>query len=213
MSERELGRFITVEGSEGAGKSTNLEVICDTLAERGINFYRTREPGGTPLAEALRDALLLPRQESVDGITELLVVFAARNQHLRNEILPRLTRGEWVVCDRFTDASYAYQGAARGVSNDVIGFLEECVQGELRPDLTVYLDLDPAVGRQRIADREQDRLEQEQLGFFEAVRSGYLARAASEPYFRTVDASGTVEQVRGDIQLAINDFLDEVHMP
>ena len=143
----------------------------------------------------------------------VIVVFAARNQHLRNEILPRLTRGEWVVCDRFTDASYAYQGAARGVSNDVIGFLEECVQGELRPDLTVYLDLDPAIGRQRIADREQDRLEQEQLGFFEAVRSGYLARAASEPYFRTVDASGTVEQVRADMQLVINDFLDEVYAP
>ncbi len=211
MSEREPGRFITVEGSEGAGKSTNLEVICETLAQRGIGLYRTREPGGTPLAEALREALLQPRQESVDGITELLVVFAARNQHLRNEILPRLARGEWVVCDRFTDASYAYQGAARGVPDDVIGFLEDCVQRELRPDLTVYLDLDPAIGRRRIADREQDRLEQEQLAFFEAVRSGYLARAASEPYFRTVDASGTVEQVRADMQLVINDFLDEVY--
>ena len=158
------GKFITLEGSEGAGKSTNLDTLCGLLSARNIDFYRTREPGGTPMAEVLRSAMLDAWDERVDGLTELLLVFAARNQHLNNEIKPRLAAGQWVVCDRFTDATYAYQGVARGLPTAYVEQLEKWVQGELRPDLTLYLDLDPAIGKDRIAGREQDRLERHRFG-------------------------------------------------
>ena len=196
------GKFITLEGSEGAGKSTNLEAICALLQEHGVDFYRTREPGGTPMAEALRETLLAAWDEEVSGLTELLVVFAARSQHVENEIKPRLAQGQWVVCDRFTDASYAYQGAARGVPLRQIADLEQWVQGELRPDLTLYLDLDPEIGQARIAARDKDRMEQEQVDFFVAVRRGYLRRAAGEARIHTIDASqslSTVEQSIADV--------------
>lgn len=199
------GKFITLEGSEGAGKSTNLDAICARLREHGIDFYRTREPGGTLMAEAIRDVMLNPWDEQVDGMTELLLVFAARNQHLNNEIRPRLERGQWVVCDRFTDATYAYQGMARGTPAQYVEALENWVQGDLRPDLTLYLDLDPELGRARIANREQDRMEQEQADFFAKVRQGYLARAASEPRIHTIDASVALSEV----ERAIVDTLDQ----
>ena len=203
------GKFITLEGSEGAGKSTNLDGICSLLSARGIDFYRTREPGGTPMAETLRETMLAGWDETVDGLTELLVVFAARNQHLLNEIVPRLNAGQWVVSDRFTDATYAYQGIARGVSTELVEQLEQWVQGDLRPDLTLYLDLDPAIGKARISDRAQDRLEQEQIDFFISVRRGYLLRAAKQAHMLTVDASQSLDRVQADIADRLNAFVDD----
>ncbi len=201
------GKFITLEGSEGAGKSTNLDTLCELLRAHDIDFYRTREPGGTPMAEALRTVMLDAWDEQVDGMTELLLVFAARNQHLNNEIKPRLARGQWVVCDRFTDATYAYQGVARGIPTDYVEQLERWVQGDLRPDLTLYLDLDPAIGKQRIADRSQDRLEQEQLAFFQAVRDGYLQRAQREPRICTIDAAQPLADVQAALSAEVYKFL------
>lgn len=204
------GKFITLEGSEGAGKSTNLDTLCALLEQRNIDFYRTREPGGTPMAEALRAAMLDAWEEQVDGMTELLLVFAARNQHLNNEIRPRLARGQWVVCDRFTDATYAYQGVARGLPTHYVEQLEQWVQGDLRPDLTLYLDLDPAIGKGRIAGREQDRLEKEQLAFFQAVRRGYLHRAQTETRIRTIDAAQALPQVQAALTAEVEAFLATV---
>lgn len=201
------GKFITLEGSEGAGKTTNLDAMCERLEAHGIDYYRTREPGGTPMAEALRESMLATWDEHVDGLTELLVVFAARNQHLNNEIRPRLANGQWVVCDRFTDASYAYQGVARGVPLAYVGQLEQWVQGELRPDLTLYLDLDPAQGQARIAARERDRMEREQADFFAAVRRGYLDRANSHERIRTVDAGQPVDAVKQCIGQLLEEFI------
>ena len=203
------GKFITLEGSEGAGKSTNLVFLCDLLRQANIDFYETREPGGTPFAEALRDQLLSTWDEPVAGLTELLVVFAARNQHLNAEIRPRLARGQWVVSDRFTDASYAYQGTARGVDLNYVRQLEQWVQRDLQPDLTLYLDCDPDVGRSRIASRELDRMEQEQLVFFQAVRQGYLARAALLSRMHTIDASQSLDEVQKNIALVIQRLLAE----
>jgi dTMP kinase len=204
------GMFITLEGSEGAGKSTNLQAMCELLTDRGVDFYQTREPGGTPMAEALRTSLLATWDEQVNGLTELLVVFAARNQHVENEIKPRLARGQWVVCDRFTDASYAYQGMARGVPLAYVEALEQWVQGDLRPNLTLYLDLDPQLGQARIASRERDRMEQEQADFFAAVRKGYLARAASQPNIRTIDASVSLPEVQHSIAEILTGFVNEI---
>jgi dTMP kinase len=201
------GRFITLEGSEGAGKSTNVDTVCATLEQAKIAFIRTREPGGTPMAEALRSAMLQQWEESVDGLTELLLVFAARAQHLKNVILPALDDGKWVVCDRFTDATFAYQGYGRQLDLAKLEVLESWVQRELQPDLTVYLDLDPAVAELRIADREKDRMEAEQRAFFLRVREGYLARAAQHARFQTVDASQPLAQVREHVQDCINDFI------
>ena len=164
------GRFITLEGSEGAGKSTNVDTVCATLESANIGFVRTREPGGTPMAEALRATMLEPWEETVDGLTELLLVFAARAQHLNNVILPALNRGQWVVCDRFTDATFSYQGYGRQLDLSKLEVLESWVQSDLQPDLTVYLDLDPAVAELRIADREKDRMECAQRAFFLRVR-------------------------------------------
>lgn len=212
MADNNAGKakFITLEGSEGAGKSTNLDTLCALLEARNIDFYRTREPGGTPMAETLRAAMLDAWDEQVDGMTELLLVFAARNQHLNNEIKPRLARGQWVVCDRFTDATYAYQGVARGLPTRYVEQLEQWVQGDLRPDLTLYLDLDPAIGKDRIADRAQDRLEQEQLAFFQAVREGYLQRARSEARIRTIDAAQALSAVQAALTAEVQSFLAEV---
>ena len=201
------GRFITLEGSEGAGKSSNLQVICDLLDREGVDYYVTREPGGTALAESIRELMLGDWEEPVGDLTELLLVFAARNQHLQTEIKPRLSSGQWVICDRFTDATYAYQGSGRGLPRNWIETLEHWVQDALRPDLTLYLDLDPAVGRARIADRAHDRLEREQLAFFERVRAGYLERAASEAYIQVIDADQSIEQVRKTITQVLEAFI------
>ena len=201
------GKFITFEGSEGAGKSSQVHVACDVLDARGIAYILTREPGGTPMAEEIRRVLLQPRNdEVVQPITELLLAFAARAQHIKGVIEPALAAGKWVICDRFTDATYAYQGGARGVPLTQIEYLELAVQGELRPDLTVYLDVDPDTGADRIAGREQDRLEQEDLAFFAAVRAAYLARATGRASFVTVDANQNMHDVSRRVRAILDDF-------
>ena len=201
------GRFITLEGSEGAGKSTNVDVVCQTLEKADIGVVRTREPGGTPMAEALCSTMLQQWDEQVDGLTELLMVFAARTQHITNVIRPALDAGKWVVCDRFTDATFAYQGYGRQLDLSKLEVLESWVQAHLQPDLTLYLDLDPVLAEQRIADREKDRMEAEQRDFFQRVRQGYLARAAQHPRFQTVDASLSLVEVQAQVEQCINDFI------
>jgi dTMP kinase len=188
------GRFITIEGIDGAGKSTHLEALCQRWRERGLEVVQTREPGGTPLAEALR-ALFLERE--MDALTEALLVFAARRDHLRQVIEPALARGCVVLCDRFTDATFAYQGGGRGFDRDVLAQLERWVQGDRQPDLTLWFDLPPeTAARRRAGARDADRLEQESLDFFARVAAAYAARVAEQPRrFVRIDASGTVAEV------------------
>lgn len=203
------GRFITLEGSEGSGKSTNLAHIHQKLQQSGIEVILTREPGGTLLGEQIRELLLDHRQQVMADDTELLLMFAARAQHINELILPALEQGKWVLCDRFTDATYAYQGAGRGISEERIAVLEQWVQGELRPDLTFFLDLPVDQGLARAGERSvPDRFEREQLDFFERVRRGYLKQAESEPQrYRVVDASVTLDQVRQQLDAILNDYL------
>ncbi len=193
--------FITVEGGEGVGKSTNMDFIEAHLTASGIDVLRTREPGGTPLAEQIRDLLLSPRDETVSDWGELLLVFAARAQHVNNVIAPALAAGKTVLCDRFTDATFAYQGAGRGLSMDKISQLESMVLGDVRPDLTILLDAPVAVGMARALERgEPDRFEQEQTAFFERVRACYRDRAASEPArFEVVDAGAELARVQSEL--------------
>ncbi|MFT4861359.1 MAG: dTMP kinase [Pseudohongiellaceae bacterium] len=197
MSKHEKGRFITLEGVEGVGKSTNLEVIQRFLQHRGVDYIVTREPGGTPVAEEMRQLLLANRDEKLHEISELLLVFAARSQHLEALIKPALAKGVWVLCDRFTDATYAYQGGGRKLDKNTIATLETLAQGDLRPDLTFILDLDPEIGLQRASQRgELDRFENEQVSFFHRVRATYLARAEADPErCRVIDASAPIESV------------------
>ena len=176
------GRFITIEGGEGAGKSTAQAFLAEMLSAKGIAVVQTREPGGTPLAEAIRSNLLSIDEEAPVEMAELLLVFAARAQHLAKVIEPALARGEWVLCDRFTDATYAYQGAGRGMSVEQINKLEELVQGNRRPDTVLLMDMPPEIGLQRAKARGAlDRFEQEAQAFFERVREGYLHRAELDP--------------------------------
>ena len=195
------GLFITLEGPEGAGKSTNRDYLAMCLRAAGIEVLLTREPGGTPLAERIRELLLAPSDEPMAADTELLLVFAARAQHLAKVIRPALARGCVVLCDRFTDATYAYQGGGRGLSQQRIAELERFVQGDLRPDLTLLFDLPVEQGLARAAARGRlDRFEQEQRSFFEAVRQTYLQRAALAPQrYRLLDASQSLQQVQAAI--------------
>ncbi|NCF11350.1 MAG: dTMP kinase [Gammaproteobacteria bacterium] len=196
------GRFITVEGGEGAGKSTCLEFIRSHLEASGRRVVVTREPGGTPLAERIRDLLLGHHTDGMADDCELLLVFAARADHLSRVIRPALARGEWVLSDRFTDATYAYQGGGRGLDMERIAALERLVQGDLRPDLTLLLDLPVTTGLARAAGRAEapDRFESEAAAFFERVRSTYRERAASEPQrFRVVDAGQPLEEVTASL--------------
>ena len=195
------GLFITLEGPEGAGKSTNRDYLAARLREQGLDVVLTREPGGTPLAERIRELLLAPSDEQMHADTELLLMFAARAQHLAAVIRPALARGAVVLCDRFTDATYAYQGGGRGLSLERIATLETFVQGDLRPDLTLVFDLPVEVGLARAAARGRlDRFEQEGLGFFEAVRQAYLQRAGLDPQrYHLLDAAQTLEQVQAAI--------------
>jgi len=203
------GKFITVEGSEGVGKSSNLAYIEDYLSNAGINIVRTREPGGTALSEAIRELLLDARQRSMCDDTELLLMFAARAQHLAEVIRPALAAGQWVLCDRFTDATYAYQGGGRGVPMERIRVLEEWVQGELRPDHTLLLDMPVAAGLERAGARsEPDRFEQEQHAFFERVRETYLARAQAEPgRIHVIDASPALDKVQVQIATVLQQIV------
>ncbi|MFG1488547.1 dTMP kinase [Oceanospirillum sp. HFRX-1_2] len=205
------GCFITLEGSEGVGKSTNLAFIQQWLEEQGHRPMMTREPGGTPMAEEIRELLLSQRDEKVSEKAELLLMFAARAQHLDEKILPELARGGCVVSDRFTDATYAYQGYARGLNLDWIAQLEHLVQEEVRPDLTILLDLPTEVARQRMNERgTTDRFEQEQSEFFDRVRQGYLTRAAAESdRFAVIDAGQSLEQVQLDIAEVLQRFFQQ----
>ena len=204
------GLFITLEGPEGAGKSTNREYLAERLREQGVDVVLTREPGGTPLAERIRELLLDPSDEPMAADTELLLVFAARAQHLQQVIRPALVKGCVVLCDRFTDATYAYQGGGRGLSIERIAQLEQFVQGELRPDLTLIFDLPVEVGLARAAARGRlDRFEQEGRGFFEAVRQAYLQRAAQAPQrYRVLDAGQTLALVQADIDALLPSLLE-----
>ena len=206
------GLFLTLEGAEGVGKSTNIGFVTQYLEKRGIEYVLTREPGGTQLAERIRDLLLAVHEEPMSGLTELLLVFAARAQHLDKIIEPALATGKWVVCDRFTDATFAYQGAGRGLSMETIDQLQSMVQGDLRPDLTIILDLDPEIGMQRASNRgELDRFEREQQSFFRHVRQGYLDIAQAEPDRCTViDASKALEDVKRNLLTVIEQRLSRI---
>lgn len=182
------GRFITFEGIDGAGKSTHIEAIARRLRDGGAQVVLTREPGGTPLAEALRGQLL---HSAMDPLTESLLAFAARRDHVLQVIEPALARGETVLCDRFTDATFAYQGGGRGVDTDRLDTLEQWVHGDLQPDLTLWFDLPPRIAAERrAAAREADRFEAQDLDFFERVRAGYAARREAAPQrFVRIDSS------------------------
>lgn len=202
------GCFITVEGVEGVGKSTQIEALVERLRDHGHRVVLTREPGGTELGEAIRALLLSDRYPAMHPDTELLLMFAARSEHLHRRILPALEAGEWVVCDRFTDASYAYQGGGRGMPLARIEELEHWTLGDFRPDATLLLDAPPEVGLARARARgPQDRFEQEELAFFERVRAVYLQRAEAEPErFRIIDASRPLAVVRAEVE-AVADAL------
>jgi dTMP kinase len=198
------GRFLTMEGIEGVGKSTQIARLAAALANRGIDHVVTREPGGTPLAEKIRGLVLDSSGESLPAAGELLLMFAARAVHLHNYIEPHLQAGRWVLCDRFTDATYAYQGGGRGMDLRSIAQLEQLVQGNRRPDLTLLLDAPVeqalARARQRNAAAVQDRFESERAEFFSRVRATYLARAAAEPArFALIDATQSVDVVGAQI--------------
>ena len=208
MSETTIpGRFITLEGTEGVGKSTNLQLVAELVRAAGHEVVVSREPGGTELAEAIRELLLGVHTEAMSDMTELLLAFAARAQHLERVIRPALDRGCWVVCDRFTDATYAYQGGGRGFDRATIATLESLVQGELRPDLTLYLDVPVEVAAARIADRAHDRFEQESLTFFEAVRSAYLEIAAREERFVIINAAEELSVVQLELTARLHEYL------
>lgn len=207
------GRFVTVEGGEGVGKTTQMAALRDWLAARGLEVVVTREPGGTPRAERLREVLLERSDEPMPIPCELLLMFAARSTHLDHVIRPALERGAWVVCDRFTDATYAYQGGGRGVPRDDIAFLERFVQGDLRPDLTLLLDASIEIGEARASARNNqrgasDRFEQERREFRERVRTVYLERAQVEPQrFAVIDASAENAAVSAAIRCAVESRL------
>ena len=205
-----MARFITIEGGEGAGKSTAQRFIADRLAERGITTVQTREPGGTPLAEAIRQTLLSVDGEAPVEMTELLLVFAARAQHLAKVIEPALLRGDWVLSDRFTDATYAYQGAARGLSTATISQLEQLVQGGRQPDKVLILDLPPEIGMARARSRgELDRFEREAHDFYERVRAGYLGRAKAMPErYSIIDAGQDLPHVESALTAEVERWFD-----
>ncbi|MEA3290891.1 MAG: dTMP kinase [Pseudomonadota bacterium] len=203
------GKFITVEGPDGAGKTTQLAFIERRLRQRGLEPVMTREPGGTGLGEELRAVLLNHHGSPICADAELLMMFAARAQHIDERILPALAAGQWVVSDRFTDASYAYQGGGRGIPQARLESLESWVQADFQPDLTLLLDVPVAIGLQRAGGRGEadDRFEQEAIAFKEAVREAYLQRAQSHPRrIRVVDASGTIEEVQSVLSAILDDF-------
>jgi len=203
------GKFITVEGGEGVGKTTNITFIQKQLSHNGVQVVLTREPGGTDVAEKIRDLLLAHHDEELDPTAELLLVFAARAQHIKRVIEPALARGNWVLCDRFTDATYAYQGGGRGLNIKHIAQLEALVQDKLQPDVTILLDIEPKIGLERASQRaELDRFEVEPSEFFDKVRESYLDRAQQQPErFRLVDASQSLQNVQRQLADILNTVL------
>ncbi|HLW04194.1 MAG TPA: dTMP kinase [Azoarcus sp.] len=201
------GRFITFEGIDGAGKSTQIAAVVELLHSRGLDVDSTREPGGTPLAERLRELLL---HEPMHLDTEAMLMFAARREHLALRIEPTLAAGRWVVCDRFSDASYAYQVGGRGLDEDKFAALERLVHPDLQPDLTLVLDLDPAIAAARVAatGEKPDRFEREQRDFFTRVRTAYLTRAAAAPQrMCVVNAERTPEEICAEIVAIVTERL------
>ena len=205
------GRFITIEGQDGAGKSTNIDAIVDALDAREISYLQTREPGGTPLGEIVREILLGKDSPPIADLSELLLVFAARAQHLEQVIKPALEKGTWVVCDRFTDATFAYQGGGRNMDNSAINALQELVQQGLSPDLTVLLDVAVDVGESRAGERsEPDRFERENVEFKKRVRATYLELAHKMPQrIKVVDASLSIDAVKTNVTQIVDEFLDK----
>jgi dTMP kinase len=203
------GLFITVEGGEGVGKSTNMDFLEQHLREQGVDLVVTREPGGTGLGEDIRGLLLEPRDEAVDPAAELLLIFAARAQHIAERIEPALAAGQWVLCDRFTDATYAYQSGGRGLPGATVRELEKLVQGELRPDYTLLLDAPVGVGMARARGRgELDRFEQEEQAFFERVRRTYLTLAEQGGgRYRIIDAGASLEEVQRQLRKVCRELL------
>ena len=203
-------KFITLEGGEGAGKSTSRDFIVSLLESQNIPFIQTREPGGTPIGETLRNVLLSKEGTAPSVTAELLMVFAARAQHLHEVIEPALRDGKWVLCDRFTDATYAYQGYGRGFELGQIEALEALVQRGRHPDLTILFDIDPRLGMTRARQRaELDRFEEEHVEFFDRVREGYLTRAKSEERFRVIDASQSIDLVQQALRELLLPMLSE----
>ncbi len=200
------GKFITVDGVEGAGKSTQIDLICSYLQRKGVEVVRTREPGGTDLGEKIRTLLLDVDNKEMHSDTELLLMFSSRNELIQNKIIPALNKGSWVVSDRFTDASFAYQGGGRMLDLDRISKLESWVLGEFQPDLTLLLDVSVDIGMTRIEARAaKDRIELEERAFFERVRSVFIDRSKSYPErIKLIDASGSISEIHNNIKL----FLD-----
>ena len=209
VDDMETGKFITVEGIEGVGKSTNVAFLRDAIEKRGFEVLTTREPGGTPMAERIREMLIEHGDELVPDITELLLMFASRSLHVNNVIQPALAAGSWVVCDRFTDASRAYQGGGRGFPQKDINRLAEWVHGDLRPNLTILLDAPVEIGMSRAGRRgSPDRIETERVEFFERVRECYLSLAEAEPErFAVIDASRDMDTVRASIESIIDGII------
>ena len=203
------GLFITLEGIEGAGKSTAVDFIEDFLTKEGHDVIKTREPGGTVIGEQIREILLKNENYTLTYDTELLLIFSARAQHIQEVILPALSSGKIILCDRFTDASYAYQGGGRGIDASRINLLEKWVQGDLRPNLTLLFDLDVSIGMQRTKKRsDADRFEREEINFFEKIRNTYLERAKNEPQrFRIINSASSLESVKEQIITILKDFL------
>lgn len=210
---RTIPQFITLEGAEGVGKTSNAAFVAAELSRRGLAVELTREPGGTPTAEALREILLSAKDvESLSDESELLLMFAARSQHLAYRIRPAIEQGKWVVCDRFTDATFAYQGAGRGLPERLIQMLADQIHREFWPGLTLLLDAPTSVAQARAKTRSApDRIEQEQAEFFERVRNGYLSRAANDPSrIRLIDADAPLVSVQASIGEALDRYLTDV---
>lgn len=205
------GKFITLEGIDGAGKSTQLAWIVELLQRAGLQTVLTREPGGTPLGEQLR-ALLLDKSMTMHPETEALLMFAARREHLDKVIQPAVAQGQWVISDRFTDASFAYQGGGRGLDTAKLEILEHWVQGALQPDLTLYFDVPVEVGRQRVSQGgSMDRFEQEQAEFFQRVRAAYLDRARQFPgRIKIIDSSQSLAEVKAAVEQTLQPLLNDV---
>jgi dTMP kinase len=202
------GKFITIDGVEGAGKSTQITFIYEYLQAKGVNVVLTREPGGTDLGEQIRELLLNTKTKSMHGDSELLLMFSARNEHIHNKIIPALNNGDWVLSDRFTDASYAYQGGGRGLDIKRIEQLEKWVLQDLTPDMTLLLDIPVAQGMERIKSRgKKDRIELEEIDFFERVRQAYIARSKKYPErIKLIDSSKTKEHTNMQIAQILADL-------
>ena len=208
-----IGKFISIEGIEGAGKSTQIQFIKTYLERFNQTVVVTREPGGTPLAEEIRELLLKPREERMSDDTELLLMFAARAQHINQVILPALSEGKWVVSDRFVDATFAYQGAGRGIHEERIAALSEWTLAGLKTDLTLLFDLPVEVGQQRVNQRllQKDRFEQEKTDFFEKIRHCYLERAAAEPErIQIIDAKKSITAIEQQVSNILDKLLKKV---